>query len=79
MQGVDPGNKNKYEFPNFFDKDIAENDMKKILDEYDLKMLKEAIRGLSLDPNRQTVKWKEKDKLIEFIIESRKKLLLKFI
>ena len=79
IQGVNPGHEKKYEFPNFFDKDITKNDMKKILDEYDIKMLQEAIRGLSLDPNRLTVKWKEKDKLIEFILDTRKKLLLKFI
>jgi hypothetical protein len=78
LKMVDPEHKISFEFSNFFDKDISESVMRTTLEGYDVEKLKEAIKGLSLDPNRQTAKWKDKDKLIEFLLETRKNLMIKF-
>lgn len=78
LKGVDPEHKMSFESSNFFDKDISQDVMRTTLEGYDLKQLKETIRGSSLDPNRQTAKWKDKDKLIEFILKTRENLMIKF-
>ncbi len=78
LEGVDPEHKTSFEFPNFFGKDLSESTIRTILEGYGIEQLKETIKGLSLDSNRHTAKWKDKDKLIKFIIEARKHLMAKF-
>lgn len=61
-----------------FDGDIKNEEIKKRLDFLTVDELKNLIRKHYLDPLYKTSKWKDKDKLIMFILETRKNLVLKF-
>ncbi len=78
LNRVDPEHKMSFESSNFFDKDISESAMRTTLEGYDMEQLRDTIKRSSLDPNRQTAKWKDKDKLIEFILKTRENLMVKF-
>jgi hypothetical protein len=67
--------KTRIEIAGFFDKNSAVEDIRKQLDEKDLKELVSIVEGYSLDTAKTIRKLKDRQKVIEFILERRKSLL----
>lgn len=71
-------NRVQHEVNGFFDVNVPEEIIKEELTALDINSLKDIVNMHKLDPKSTVRKWKDKDKIIDFIIERRKGLINRF-
>ena len=68
----------RIEIAGFLDKGISPEDMRKQLDEKTLRELVSIVDGYSLDPAKTIRKLKDRQRIIEFIVDRRNSLLNRY-
>jgi hypothetical protein len=70
--------KRPIDIEDFFDKNVSDNDIKLELENLTIEDLVLLVGKYSLDSNRVVRKWKNKERIIAFILERRKNLVYRY-
>jgi len=78
MRRIEIPQKTRIEIAGFFDKGTSLEDIRKQLDEKTLEELVSIVNGYSLDPAKTFRKSRDKQRIIEFIVDRRNSLLNRY-